>query len=161
MRPAARIGSLLAMKWLLQQCCLCHHKVTLSLRVTAIGDMMEATRRPGRLHRLDDRAFWRDDGSAVRMEGGDRRGPPGLSFCTIRLRPDNRLPIGIEDEVAACSNLDSGASWFMRIEKEALGNGVFAWSKCNPDAVFQVNVRCTQHIFAIIDPVGDMMQSTS
>src|SRR5438128_9969085 len=106
--------------------------------------MMEATRRPGRLHRLDDRAFWRDDRSAVCMEGGDRRGPPGLSFCTICLRPDNRLPIGIEDEVAACSNLDAGASWLMRIEKEALGKCVFAWRNFKSDAGVQEHVSRTQ-----------------
>jgi len=32
------------------------------------------------------------------MKGGDRRGSPRLPFCTILLRPDNRLPIGIENE---------------------------------------------------------------
>ncbi len=94
------------------------------------------------------------------MKGGDCRSSPRLPFCTILLRPDNRLPIGIEEEVAACRNLDAGASWFVRIEKEALRDRVFAWSKVNPDSVFQVPVGRTQHIFAMIDPVGDMMQST-
>jgi len=94
------------------------------------------------------------------MKGGDCRSSPRLPFCTICLRPDNRLPIGIEEEVAACRNLDARACWFVRIEKEALRDRVFAWSKVNPDAVFQVHIGRTQHIFAMIDPIGDMMQST-
>src|SRR5690349_3243547 len=107
------------------------------------------------------RFFWRaklDHWRAVGVKAGDGRLSPRLALGAVGLGPDDWLPIGIEDEVAAGRDLDAVAAGFAGIEKEALRDGVLAGGEFDGDAMFQVDVRRAQHILTVIDPVRDMVQ---
>src|SRR5215472_18869994 len=61
---------------------------------------------------------------SVRVEGGHRGYPPRLAAGALRLRPDDRLEVGIEHEVSAGRHLDAVAGRLVPVEEEALGDRV-------------------------------------
>ena len=53
---------------------------------------------------------FRDRRGAVGVKRFDGLQSPGLSFGTVGLRPDDGLPIGVEDKIAATGEFDTVAA---------------------------------------------------
>src|SRR5690606_41058827 len=62
---------------------------------------------------------------AVRVEGLDRLEPPGLALLALRLGPDDRLPVGGEDQSrTGIGELDAVAGGLPHIEEERALDGL-------------------------------------
>src|SRR6185437_13798395 len=69
---------------------------------------------------------------------------PRLTLGALGLRPDDRLPVRREDQVAAGEDLYAVAARFVAVEEEAMRHGVLGRPGLDGDAVFEEDVRRAQ-----------------
>src|SRR5580704_14095229 len=73
--------------------------------------------------------------SAVGVKGVHGLQAPGLPFRSFRLAPDDRLPVGVENQVSAGPDLKSVPPRLVTIQKEGLADGMLVGAGFNHDAV--------------------------
>ena len=96
---------------------------------------------------------------AVGVERLDRLQPPGLALLAVGLGPDDRLPVGREDQSrAGIGEFDAIAGRLPDIEEERALDRVLVRSGFDMDAVLQEDVGGAQDVLARVGGVGDVVQ---
>src|SRR5689334_4409494 len=104
------------------------------------------------LRRLLERGLTHNRRRAVGVEGLDGLEPPGLALLALFLGPDDRLPVGREDQACAgVGDLDAVAAGLPDIEEEGLLDRVLVRAGLNVDAVLQEDIRCAKNLLAAVD----------
>ena len=94
------------------------------------------------------------------VEGLDRLQPPGLALLALFLGPDDRLPVGREDQAGAgVGDLDAVAAGLVDVEEEGLLDRVLVRAGLDVDAVLQEDVGGAQDLLAAVERVGDVVEA--
>src|SRR5215207_841084 len=94
------------------------------------------------------------------MERLDRLQPPCLALLALFLGPDDRLPVGREDEAGAgVGDFDAVAAGLIDIEKESLLDRVLVRAGLDVDAVFEEDIGGAQNFLAAVERVGDVVET--
>src|SRR5215510_12079290 len=92
---------------------------------------------------------------AMRMKRLDRLQSPRLALLALFLGPDDRLPVGREDQAGAgVGNLDAIAAGLVDIEEEGLLARVLVRTCLNVEAVFEKDSGGAQDLLAAVERVG-------
>src|SRR5690349_22103132 len=90
----------------------------------------------------------------------DRFQAPRLSLLALLFGPDDRLPVRRQNETGpGIGDLDPVAARFVYIEKKGLLDGVLVRAGFDEDAVLQKDIGGTQHVFAAVERIGDVMET--
>ena len=98
-------------------------------------------------------------GRAVGVEALDVFTPHAWPLRALGLGPDDRLVLGVEDEVAAGRDLDAVAAGLEAVEEEALGDRVLGGRRLDRDVVVEEQVGGAQALLARVDPEGEVVQA--
>src|SRR5216110_287165 len=94
------------------------------------------------------------------MERLDRLQPPGLALLALLLGPDDRLPVGREDEAGAgVGDLDAVAAGLIDIQEEGLLDRVLVRAGFDVDAVFQKDIGGAQNLLTAVERVGYVVEA--
>src|SRR6476620_10299821 len=94
------------------------------------------------------------------MKRLDRLQSPGLALLALFLGPDDRLPVGGQDQAGAgIGDFDAVAAGLIDIEEEGLLDRVLVWTGLDMDAVLEKDVGGAQDLFAAVERVGDVMEA--
>src|SRR5262245_28208625 len=97
---------------------------------------------------------------AVGVERLDCLQPPGLALLALLLGPDDRLPVGREDEASAgVGDFDAVTAGLPDIEEEGLLDRVLVRAGLDVDAVFEEDVGGAQNLLAAVERVGDVVEA--
>ena len=98
---------------------------------------------------------------AVSMKRLDGFQPPGLAFFSLRLCPDNCLPVWGQNQTrAGVRQLYAVASRLPDIEEEGTLNRMLMRACLNVNAIFQEDVSRAQNLFPRVGGPGHMMQAS-
>src|SRR6478609_4799392 len=93
------------------------------------------------------------------MERRDRLGSPRLALSSLRLRPDDRLPVGGEDEPrTGVADLEAIATRLVHVQEERLLDGVLVRPRLDLHAVVEADVRRAEDLLATVHRIRQMMQ---
>src|SRR6202161_4519967 len=96
----------------------------------------------------------------VGMEGLDGFQPPRLPLLALLLGPDDRLPVGRQNQPrSGIGDLDPVTAGFIDIEEKSLLDGVLVRAGLDVDPVLQENIRGTQDVFAAVERIGEMVET--
>src|SRR5690349_4267810 len=96
------------------------------------------------------------------MERLDRLQSPCLALLALFLGPDDRLPVGRENEAGAgVGDLDAVAAGLIDVEEEGLLDRVLVRSGFDVDAILEKDVGRAQDFLAAVERVGDVVEATS
>src|SRR5258705_5365422 len=87
--------------------------------------------------------------------------PPRLSFGAISLRPDDRLPLGVENQITAGANFKAVPARLIAVEEECLSDVVFMRTRLDRHVRVAQDVRRTENVLAAIHHVREVVQSPS
>ena len=94
------------------------------------------------------------------MKRLDRLQPPCLALLALFFGPDDRLPVGGEDEAGAgVGDFDAVAAGLVDVEEERLLDGVLVRAGLDVEAVLQENIGGAQNLLAAVERVGDVMET--
>src|SRR5229473_4107785 len=94
------------------------------------------------------------------MKRLDRLQPPRLALLALFLGPDDRLPVGCEDEAGAgVGDFDAVAAGLVDVEEEGLLDRVLVRAGLDVDSVLQKDVGGAQNLLAAVERVGDVMKA--
>src|SRR5262245_1828655 len=102
-----------------------------------------------------------DGRCAFDVERGDRLHAPRLALRALGLRPDDGLVVRGEDQVAARADLDAVPAGLPRVEEEGLLDRVLVRPGLDRDAVLEEDVGGAEHVLALVDEVGDVVQAAA
>jgi len=86
---------------------------------------------------------------------------PGLAFLAFGFGPANRLPVRSQNQArSGVGDFHAVAAGLIHVQEEGLLDGVFVRAGLDVDAIFEAVVRGDQHLFAAVDRVCDVMETT-
>src|SRR6185369_3519689 len=86
--------------------------------------------------------------------------PPRLALLPLFLGPDDRLPVGRQDQAGAgVGDLDTVAAGLVDIKEERLLDRVLVRAGLDMDAVFQKDIGGAQNLLAAVERVGDVVEA--
>src|SRR5690348_6374951 len=98
---------------------------------------------------------------AVGVEGLDRLQPPGLALLALFLGPDDRLPVGRQDQPrAGVGDRDAVATGLPDIKEEGLLDRMLVRAGLDVDAVLEEDIGGAQDLLAAVDGIGDVMEAS-
>src|SRR3712207_3673832 len=97
---------------------------------------------------------------AVRVEAWDCLQPPSLALFPFGFGPGHRLPVRLQDQPRArIRHLDAVAGRLIDIKEEGALDGVLVRTGFDEDAILEKDVGSPQHIIALIDRIGDVVEA--
>src|SRR3954465_2873001 len=94
------------------------------------------------------------------MERLDRLQPPRLPLLALLFGPDDRLPVGSQDQPGAgVGDFDAVAAGLPDVEEEGLLDGVLVRAGLDEDAVLEKNIGAAQDVLAAVEGVGDVVEA--
>ena len=84
---------------------------------------------------------------------------PRLPFRAVGFRPDDRLPIRIEDQIAAARQFHSISARLIKIQKECLSDVVLVRPGFNGHARFDQKIGGAKDFFPAVGKVGKVMKA--